>query len=87
MLKLFSHYADNEIIYVQKYNKIRIKARKDTDKIIILAVFPFFSFRILFPFCPYSLSSLPVLSSFFSRIHLFLKRSDLPLYPVNKCFS
>lgn len=71
-LKLFSHYAENEITYVQKYNKIRIKARKDTDKIIMLAVFPFFSFRILFPFCPYSSS---------------LKRSDLPLYPVNKCFS
>lgn len=87
MLKLFSHYAENEITCVQKYNKIRIKARKDTDKIIILAVFPFFSFRILFPFCPYSLSSLSVLSSSFSRIYLFLKRSELPLYPVNKCFS
>lgn len=87
MLKLFSHYAENEITYVQKYNKIRIKARKYTDKIIILAVFPFFSFRILFPFCPYSPSFLSVLLSSFSRIHLFLKRSDLPLYPVNKCFS
>ena len=41
------HYAENEITCVQKYNKIRIKARKDTDKIIILAVFPFFSVRIV----------------------------------------
>lgn len=87
MLKLFSYYAENEIICVQKYNKIRIKARKDTDKIIMLAVFSFLSARIPFLFYPYSSSSLPVLSSLFSRIYLFLKRSDLPLYPVNKCFS
>lgn len=87
MLKLFSHYADNEITCVQKYNKIRIKARKDTDKIIMLAVSHFFSFRILFLFFPYCPSSLSVLLSSFSRMHLFLKRSALPLYPVNKCFS
>lgn len=87
MLKLFSHYADNKITYVQKYNKIRIKARKDTDKIIMLAVSHFFFFRISFLFCPYCPSSLSVLLSSFSRMHLFLKQSDLPLYPVNKCFS
>lgn len=58
MLKLFSHYAENEITCVQKYNKIRIKARKDTDKIIMLAVFSFLSARIprlLYPYClPFS---------------------------------
>lgn len=87
MLKLFSHYAKNEITYVQKYNKMRIKARKDTDKIIMLAVFSFLSARIPILSFPYSSSSLSVLSSSFSRIYLFLKRSALPLYPVNKCFS
>ena len=94
MLKLYSHYAeivshyaDNKITYVQKYNKIRIKARKDTDKIIMLAVFSFLSARIPILSFPYSSSSLPVLLSSFSRIYLFLKRSDQSLYPVNKCFS
>lgn len=64
MLKLFSHYAENEITCVQKYNKICIKARKDTDKIIILAVFPFFSFRILILFYPYCLPLSPVYTCF-----------------------
>lgn len=64
MLKLFSHYADNEIIYVQKYNKIRIKARKYTDKIIILAVFSFLSARIVRLFYPYCFPLSPVYTCF-----------------------
>lgn len=64
MLKLFSHYAENEITYVQKYNKIRIKARKDTDKIIMLAVFPFFSARIVRLFYPYYFPLSPVYTCF-----------------------
>jgi len=64
MLKLFSHYAENEITCVQKYNKIRIKARKDTDKIIMLAVFSFFSCRIPILFLPYCLPLSPVYTCF-----------------------
>lgn len=67
MLKLFSHYAENEITYVQKYNKIRIKARKDTDKIIILPVLPVFSTRIAFLFLPYILVFKAVGFAFISR--------------------
>ena len=67
MLKLFSHYAENEITYVQKYNKIRIKARKDTDKIIMLSVFLVFSTRIAFLFLPYILVFKAVGSAFISR--------------------
>ena len=64
MLKLFSHYAENEITCVQKYNKIRIKARKDTDKIIMLAVFSFLSIRIVRLLYPYCLLFSPVYTCF-----------------------